>query len=191
MNRILLISGSKTGLDSLTGLLKSYGYTDVCTAASSAEARRSLLGRTYETVIINAPLADEAGDVLAVDIANNYFAEVIMVVKAETAELIAARVEDSGVIVISKPLQKRELFRVLRMAKAASVRIAALHSENLKLHRKLEEALLIGKVKCLLIERRQMTEESAHKYIERRAMDSRSTKREAAMDIMHEIEYLS
>ena len=188
MNRILLISGSKTGLDALSGLLKSYAYTDVGTASSGAEARRIMLGRKYETVLINVPLTDEVGDALALDIMKNYYAEVVMVVRAETAELIAGRVEDNGVLVVSKPLQKRELFRAIRRAAAAGARITALKNENLKLRHKLEEAKLIGRVKCLLIEKRGMSEDEAHKFIEKTAMDERISKIEAATDILREIE---
>ena len=42
----------------------------------------------------------------------------------------------------------------------------------------------MSQAKCCLIEYRDYTEEEAHKYIEKRAMDERRTKRDIAEDVI-------
>lgn len=189
MSRILLLSGSNSGLEVLTGLIKGNACTDISTAASGAAARRMILAQKYDTVLINAPLADENGDKLSVDIVCGSSASVVLIVNADILGIIASRVEDKGVLVISKPLQKRELFRALHLAEASAARLSALYSENAKLRQKLEEARLCGKVKCLLVERKGMTEADAHRYLEKTAMDKRCSKKELAAEILREFEY--
>ena len=47
---------------------------------------------------------------------------------------------------------------------------------------------VVNRAKCLLIEKKQMTEEEAHHYLEKLAMDACITKREAATDIIRRLE---
>lgn len=58
------------------------------------------------------------------------------------------------------------------------------YEENRKLRRKLAEQTVVSRAKCLLIEFAHMTEEQAHKYIEKQAMDSRSSKEDIASEIV-------
>lgn len=60
----------------------------------------------------------------------------------------------------------------------------ALRSENERLRRKVREAQAVGRAKCLLVERRNMTEQSAHRFIEKTAMDNRLTRYAVANDII-------
>ena len=68
----------------------------------------------------------------------------------------------------------------------ASIRTAygALIRENAGLRRKVLEAQAVGRAKCLLVERRKMTEQAAHRFIEKTAMDNRLTRYAVAKDII-------
>lgn len=68
----------------------------------------------------------------------------------------------------------------------ASIRTAygALVRENAGLRRKVLEAQAVGRAKCLLVERRKMTEQAAHRFIEKTAMDNRLTRYAVAKDII-------
>ena len=59
-----------------------------------------------------------------------------------------------------------------------------LREENRRLSRRLEDARLVCRAKCLLIQYGGMTEEEAHHAVERRAMDRRRSRREAAEEII-------
>ena len=67
-----------------------------------------------------------------------------------------------------------------------SIRTAygALVRENAGLRRKVLEAQAVGRAKCLLVERRKMTEQAAHRFIEKTAMDNRLTRYAVAKDII-------
>ena len=71
-------------------------------------------------------------------------------------------------------------------AQLAAVRAVygALLRENAGLRRKVLEAQAVGRAKCLLVERRKMTEQAAHRFIEKTAMDNRLTRYAVAKDII-------
>lgn len=72
------------------------------------------------------------------------------------------------------------------LGQLASIRTAygALVRENAGLRRKVLEAQAVGRAKCLLVERRKMTEQAAHRFIEKTAMDNRLTRYAVAKDII-------
>ena len=53
-----------------------------------------------------------------------------------------------------------------------------------RLRKKMNELSVVTKAKCLLIQMRSMTEEEAHHYLERRAMEEGQTKMEIAAGII-------
>ena len=56
--------------------------------------------------------------------------------------------------------------------------------QNVKLEKKLEELKTISRAKLLLIINEDMSEEEAHRYLERNAMDMRISKYQMALDII-------
>ena len=60
--------------------------------------------------------------------------------------------------------------------------------EVMRLRKKLSEIGYITKAKCLLIQHRSMTEEEAHYYLERQAMDRCVGKKEIALEIINSVE---
>ena len=60
--------------------------------------------------------------------------------------------------------------------------------QQAKLEQKIEDIRLVGRAKCLLIQYENMTEENAHRYIEKEAMNRRITRREMAETILQSYE---
>ena len=56
--------------------------------------------------------------------------------------------------------------------------------QNRKLEEKIEELKLVDRAKCALIIHEHMSEEEAHKHIEKTAMNQRRTRREIARAIL-------
>lgn len=68
-------------------------------------------------------------------------------------------------------------------------KIQELERENKVLQQKLQDLKLIDRAKCILIGNFSMTEEQAHKHIEKQAMNLRLPKREVAKNILKTYEY--
>ena len=72
----------------------------------------------------------------------------------------------------------------LKIATATFNKISILKNENNKLLQKIEDIRMIDRAKCILIQYLNMTEAEAHRYIEKQAMDMRTTKRSIADGIL-------
>ncbi|GAE87019.1 hypothetical protein [Acetivibrio straminisolvens] len=112
MDSILIISSSLKVSSSLEELLKLNSYSEIVLAKNAGEAKRILLDRDFDLCIINTPLTDEFGGNLAINIANRGTAQVMLLVKSELEDEISDKVEDFGIFVIAKPVN-RQLFGVL------------------------------------------------------------------------------
>lgn len=186
MERVLIVSSTEKSHTMLAQFLTACGVqAQTISALSGAEARRILVEQEYDLILINAPLPDEFGHELAQTAAQDSLAGVMIIVKAEMSDAVAERVEDDGVFVIPKPLNRALFLQALRMTRASRSRLTGLQSENRKLLKRIEDIRLVDRAKCILIECCAMTEPEAHAYIEKRAMDSRLTKRQVAEEILN------
>jgi len=184
LEKVLIVSSSEEGRRFIEELLPPQAQSAATAAASGSEARRLLADFDYGTVIINAPLTDEYGHELACLAARQSRAGVLMLVKNERADDVAARVEDDGVFVIPKPVSRPFFFQSLKLLNTARRHVLALQKENRRLQTAMEELKIIDRAKCALIQCQLMTEPQAHRYIEKQAMDLRQTKREVAENIL-------
>lgn len=186
---VLIVSSGEKGKERFGELLRMYGFSDIASAESGAEARRKLSEYGFDLVLVNCPLKDEFGHELALKLTQESASGVILLVKSELADEVSAKVEDFGVFVLAKPLSRQLFFQTLKLVGAACKRMAGLRQENVKLQSKIEEIRLVDRAKCALIQYLSMTEKQAHHFIEKQAMDMRTTKREIAEGILKSYEY--
>lgn len=173
----------------LSELCKSCSMTDIATVLSAGQARDLLINKSYDIIIINSPLSDESGKELALFVAENYCSGVLLLVKKDDADKVSALVQDAGVFVLHKPVNRYLFSQSIRLMHAYSKRIRGLHNKTIKLETKIEETQLINRAKCVLIQYLKMTESQAHRYIEKQAMDLRQPKRSIAESIIKTYEY--
>ena len=153
MERVLLISGSSQGLDMLVQLIRSAGLSyEVSALSNGSEARRIVNQKDFELIVINAPLPDEFGHELSIDIIEKTNSSVILICKAEIADDVSDKVSDYGVCVVSKPLNKALFFQSIKLVSATRSRMLGLRKENVKLQSKIEEIRLVNRAKCTLMQ---------------------------------------
>lgn len=188
MERALIVCDSAKGTDFYKSFLKENGIIDVVVVENGPLAKRTILEYDFDICIINTPIGGETGEQLSIDIAEKNICQVILFVSAERIEEVTEHVEDYGVITVSKPINKQLFWQALKLARVAQRRINMAHKENLKLEKKLEDMKLVSRAKLLLITNLGITEEGAHKYIEKEAMDMRLTRVEVAKTIIETYE---
>ncbi len=188
METALIVSSSEKGKDFLENLLKECGFLRPAFAANGGEARRLLLEQNFDLVVINAPLQDEFGHELAMTLTRTTDFGILLMVKAELLDAVSAKVEDYGVFVIPKPIGKQLFFQTIKLVNASRKRVLGLRQENGRLQQKIEEMRLIDRAKCTLIQYLGFTEQQAHRYLEKQAMDLRVTRREVAEQVLRTYE---
>ena len=188
MERALIVCDNEKGTSFYKSFLKENGFVDMIVAENAPEAKRIISDYDFDICLINGPIGGTSGEELSIDIAEKNICQVILFVKAEYAEEIASKVEDFGVITVSKPINKQLFWQALKLARVAQSRINMAHKESAKLEKKLNDLKIISRAKVLLIVNRDISEDEAHKIIEKQAMDSRLSRVEVAKEIIREYE---
>ncbi len=181
---VLLVTASDSFTAKIKPLLPVTDYWPVATAHSVGEARRKLVETAFDLVLINAPLPDDFGMRLAVDICTGSGAGVLLLVRNDQFDDIYARVVGYGVLTLSKPTNMQMVAQNLRILCATRERMRQMEAKQAAVEEKIEEIRLVNRAKWLLIEGLGMTEAEAHRYIEKQSMDQRLSKRDVAGSVI-------
>lgn len=135
-------------------------------------------------MIVNTPLRDSQGLDLCAHVCQKLRYPVVLITSQVIADRIEAEFREKGIIVIARPIEKSSYRLIMNCLAASGALTADLREENRGLKSELEENHLVARAKALLIKNMKMTEEQAHKFIERQAMDLRLPKKQIARNIL-------
>jgi len=180
----LIVSYPEKSTAFFTEMLSAASINQIVALKSCGEARRLLLTRNFDLVIINSPLKDESGEELSRTLASDGDTQVILVVPKEKFDSVSALCETDGVLTIAKPINKTIFWAALKIARATYSKLVRMHNENSKLKQKIDDIRIIDRAKWILISYMNMSEKAAHRYIEKQAMDMRLSKRVIAEGIL-------
>lgn len=181
---ILLVSAADRFTSSFTDLLPEIRYFPVQTAASISAARCILTEKTFDFVIINAPLPDDIGTRFAIDICTSRQTSVLLLAKNDIHAAVHEMVVPYGVFTLPKPVPKSLMLQALTWMESSRERLRQFEKKSLSIEEKMAEIRLINKAKWILISELSMSEPEAHRYIEKQAMDRCVTKRTIAEEII-------
>lgn len=184
---VLVVTGSDKIYDFMVDLLPQNEFYPVGRASSCGEARRLLVSQQYDILVINTPMPDDFGIDLALDYADSPMC-IMLMVKDEIYEQVTYQVLDAGIVTISKPSTKQVVYSSMRLLSALSAKLKRYEKKTRTLEEKMADIRMINHAKWLIIDKKKMTEEEAHHMIEHHAMERRITKREAAREIIDELE---
>ena len=181
--KVLVAGANDKTFALLQTLLPGSSYGPPLRAGSTGEAKRMALDYAVDIAILNAPMRDEFGTQLALNLARDNVG-VLLLVPGESFDGVRDQVEDEGVMALAKPLTRQTLEMGLHMITALRGKLLQMDRRNRALQEKMTDIRTINRAKWLLIEQLRMTESEAHYYIERQAMDTRLSRREVAENII-------
>lgn len=181
--RALIVSKSEK-FTSEFGSLLSVEQFQKDSVQNAGQARRSVLEKSYDLVIVNAPLKDEFGTRLCMDISLSAGTVAVIFAPSEVYDEIVHKVTSRGVFVIKKPASQQTIIQSLSLLISARERLRSVEKKAGKAQNKLEEIRVVNKAKWYLIDNEDMSENDAHKMIEKAAMDAGITKMQAAQIII-------
>lgn len=187
MEKVLIVSATEKSQQMLAGFFTQPPKPSILLASSGAAARQLLVETDCDLVLINTPLADEFGGELAIRAAR-CGCGVLVLVRAEMEAEISAQVEDYGVFVLPRPLSRATFWQSVKLLRAVRKREERLLEENRRLREKIDEIRIVERAKYVLIDHLAFSEEQAHRYIEKQAMDRRVTRRVIAEGILNTYE---
>lgn len=183
--RVLIVSLSEKFNNEIGSLMQdSFSADAVDCAGSAGEARRKLLDKAYDFIIVNAPLRDEFGSRLCMDASAASSTVAALFTSTEVYDEIVHKVTPHGVFVIRKPAAKQTIAQSFSLLLSARERLRTVEKKAGKAESKLDEIKIVNRAKWMLIDNEDMSEQDAHKYIEKAAMNSGITKKQAAQIII-------
>ncbi len=183
---MLIVSASEQFVPFVKKSVSGISFAAVDHKKNAEAARRSILERYYDLVVIDAPLPDGNADEFALDIVGNCDVSVLLIVPRDFYEDSLERVAKQGVLVLPKPAPRGRMEKALGFMIAARRKIHVLEGKLRNAEDRLEELRIVTRAKFLLMERDGMTEEEAHRFIGKEAMDNGVSRGRIAERILDE-----
>lgn len=188
MIRVAIVSKSDKMTNAIRETLAAVESMDVQIICDVMQLRKQLLSRDYDLIFINYPLPSEKDYQLSFDIRAHSLASVIVFLPAVVYTQKALQMQRSGIVPVPKPVSLSQLKMVVEMSVSQFYHIHLINEKTQQLNARIVDLRYNYRAKCLLIEKKGMSEKEAHSYIEKMAMNHRITKREAALQIIAELE---
>lgn len=181
---VLSVAAAEKFHTSLRELLPNGRYDPVHAVYDASEARRRMLETTYDVILISAPLPDEFGARLAQHAAEHTGAGVLMMVKSEYYSDVSEQLTPCGVLTLQKPTSPQMMLQCMELLCATRERLRRMEQKSASIEDKMAEIRLVNRAKWALIEKRGLTEQEAHRFVEKAAMDRCVPKRVIAEEIL-------
>ncbi|MBQ6380280.1 MAG: ANTAR domain-containing protein [Clostridia bacterium] len=181
---LMIVSSNESFTKSFKQLLSPAEFSPVVTAGGINEAKRMLNQRSFDFVVINSPLSAESGVRFCCNLSTTGNTVVLLFTRAEDFAESYEEVTRFGVFTIIKPFSQQSVLTALLWLVAARERLRQYEKKEITLEEKMKEIRLVNRAKWLLIEKQKFTEEQAHKYIEKQAMDRCVAKAAVADEII-------
>ena len=181
---VLIVSASNNTDNAIRSLLPMTDFWPVNSVYSAEEAKSILLGEPYDILVIDSPRPDDQCLRLAEDTCTGGATSVLLMVNEESYEDLYYKALPYGIVTISTPAGTEIMANTLRLLCVMRERLRGYEAGHEKAETKIEEIKLVNRAKWLLIECLAMTEDEAHRYILKQAMEQRISKRKVAEDII-------
>lgn len=172
----------------LAEMLREEGYEVVGEAGDGQEAVELAEKLTPDLVIMDVKMPRRDGIDAAREIAEKRIAPIVVLTAFSQRELVE-RARDAGAMAyLVKPFSINDLIPAIELAVSRFGEIMVLEHEVATLSDRLETRKLVERAKGLLQAKQGMTEPDAFKWIQRAAMDRRTTMKRVAEVILETLD---
>ncbi|MBY6411274.1 response regulator [Rhodococcus sp. BP-252] len=172
----------------LVEMLREEGYEVVGEAADGQQAVDLAVELRPDLVIMDVKMPRRDGIDAASEIAEKRIAPVVILTAFSQRELVEKARDAGAMAYLVKPFSKTDLMPAVELAASRYTEISSLESEIADLQERLETRKLIERAKGKLMESQSLTEPQAFKWIQRAAMDRRTTMKAVAEVIIETLD---
>ncbi|MER2026396.1 MAG: ANTAR domain-containing protein [Lachnospiraceae bacterium] len=189
---ILAAAGKEESIQLLRQILKGVsgaGQLRIQQAVTLEQIRRGVSGAGAQApadlLIAVMPLSDGTGVEGIIDVAQRHPQLMsILLVRQEAYEQVTYQCRNQQIFVIAMPFKRQVLAEAASFMLRIRTVIDDKDKELARMRKNLSEIRIITSAKIRLMQTRQMTEEEAHYYLEKEAMDRSLSKKEVAEEIL-------
>ncbi|MGV9710075.1 ANTAR domain-containing response regulator [Gordonia sp. NPDC003424] len=179
-HRVLVAEDDSLIRMDLIEMLREEGY-DVVGEAPNGQVAVELTEDLHpDLVIMDVKMPVRDGIDAATEIAQKKLAPVVMLTAFSQREFIEKARDAGAMAYLVKPFTKADLVPAIEVAVSRYNEVSALEKEVATMADRLETRKLVERAKGLLMEKQSLTEPEAFKWIQRAAMDRRTTMKAVA-----------
>jgi two-component system, response regulator PdtaR len=178
--RVLVVEDEALIRLDLTEMLTEEGYVVAGEAADGEQAIEQARALRPDLVIMDVKMPKVDGIAAAATIVDERIAPVVMLTAFSQRELIESARDAGAMAYLVKPFARHELVPAIELAVSRFSERVALEDEVATLTERLETRKLIDRAKGLLMTRQSLSEPDAFRWIQRTAMDRRTTMKAVA-----------
>jgi AmiR/NasT family two-component response regulator len=171
----------------LVEMLREEGYEVVGEAGDGEEAVKLASELKPDLVILDVKMPKLDGIEAAAKITGDRIAPVVILTAFSHRDLVERAREAGTMAYLVKPFAKRDLVPAIELAVSRFSELQALEAEVAGLNERLETRKLIDRAKGLLMTHQGLTEPDAFRWIQRTAMDRRTTMKAIAQAVIDNI----
>lgn len=164
----------------LVEMLREEGYEVVGEAGDGEQAVGMATSLRPDLVILDVKMPKLDGIDAAAQITGDRVAPVVILTAFSQRDLVERAREAGTMAYLVKPFAKRDLVPAIELAVSRFTELQALESEVAGLNDRLEARKLIDRAKGLLMSGQGLTEPDAFRWIQRTAMDKRTSMKAVA-----------
>ncbi|MXP21231.1 response regulator [Gordonia sp. HNM0687] len=183
-HRVLVAEDDSLIRMDLIEMLREEGYDVVGEAPNGQVAVELTESLTPDLVIMDVKMPVRDGIDAASEIAQRKLAAVVMLTAFSQREFIEKARDAGAMAYLVKPFTKADLVPAIEVAVSRYHEVVALEKEVATITDRLETRKLVERAKGLLMEKHSMTEPEAFKWIQRAAMDRRTTMKAVAQVVV-------
>ncbi|MYR05315.1 response regulator [Gordonia sp. SID5947] len=183
-HRVLVAEDDSLIRMDLIEMLREEGYEVVGEAPNGQVAVELTESLRPDLVIMDVKMPVRDGIDAASEIAQKKLAAVVMLTAFSQREFIEKARDAGAMAYLVKPFTKADLVPAIEVAVSRYNEVAALEKEVATIADRLETRKLVERAKGLLMEKQALSEPEAFKWIQRAAMDRRTTMKAVAQVVV-------
>jgi response regulator NasT len=164
--------------------LEEEGYEVVGETGRGDEAVQLVKEQQPDLAILDVKMPGMDGLTAAGQITADKGAAVLILTAFSQRDLIEKARDAGALAYLVKPFQKSELIPAVEVALGRFQEMKALADENLSLTGQLETRKVVDRAKGKLMDNHDMSEADAFRFLQKTAMDTRSTLKQVAQDVI-------
>lgn len=162
MQKVIVAFENEVNSAKIRDIIESGGVASCLICRSAAEVKRVVHKQRLNIVICGFKLPDETCQDLYQDLPEQ--CSMLMIAAQNRLELS----EEDGIFKLAAPIQRGDLLASVRMLLQMNQKIVKQH----RVQRTEEEQALVEQAKSVLMDRHGMTEEQAHRFLQKKSMDN-------------------
>lgn len=162
MDKVIVAFESQKSCERVRDIIESSGTAACIVCRSAAEVKRIVREQRIGTVVCGFKLPDEPAQILFEDLPTS--CAMLMVAVQGMLDLC----QNEDIFCLSSPVSRGDLIACVRML----IQIGHRLEKIIRPQRTQAEQVVIKEAKAMLMEHYSMTEEQAHRFIQKKSMDS-------------------